>query len=402
MMKYRNLHVLLLGVMVLFGSGCTTGIYDGMRVTNTASSVTPAGYVTSAPTATSKVRIQAYNPATALWVIIRDNVAISSSVSWTTADGTELYSWNAGSLTIPAAYWTAGTGGSYARLRAQWCTGSSCYNTVVSRQDRLQCFLENFNGEGNTISYMLDNCFSHRGQAYIYTANYREGSSTCAAPAASLAKTNDHYMIQQVPSCARTIIGSHMREKIDESSILLHYEINHNASGPVDSKNALPNDAGNTCNRQPGADGICELGGFFGAHERYIRRMERHVMVYDYPWMSIGKIPAWSGNTAIPVQFQNAEVSPSGSCNSWTCDGWRSDPITDTTPAAVKPASIYPGTVCSFASVSAVAGATSGWHASGHTLTGGHFGTFDSPANPLFFLWHNAINDVWVDYRNCP
>ncbi|WP_455204543.1 tyrosinase family protein, partial [Kaarinaea lacus] len=43
-----------------------------------------------------------------------------------------------------------------------------------------------------------------------------------------------------------------------------------------------------------------------------------------------------------------------------------------------------------------------GWHASGHTLTGGHFGTFDSPANPLFFLWHNAINDVWVDYRACP
>jgi len=34
-------------------------------------------------------------------------------------------------------------------------------------------------------------------------------------------------------------------------------------------------------------------------------------------------------------------------------------------------------------------------------LTGGHFGTFDSPANPLFFLWHNGINDVWLDYQKC-
>ena len=394
--------LLLLAVTVLLGSGCTTGIYDGKRVANTASSVTPAGFVTSAPTASSKMRVQARNPGTGAWVTIRDNVSISASSSWTTADGTALYSWNAGSLNIPAAYWTAGTGGHYARVRAQWCAnGSTCYNTLMSRKDNLQCFLENYNGEGNTVSYMLDNCFSHRGEAYIYTANYREGAASCPAPAAGLAKTNDHYMVQQIPSCARTVISDHMREKIDENGIIMHYEINHSAAADVESKNTLPND-GFTCNQQPGADGLCDLGGFFGGHERYIRRMERHVMVYDYPWMPEGEIPAWNGSTWIPTQFQNAEVSPNGSCNSATCAGWRSDAITDSTPNAVKPASAAPGVVCGFANVNAVASAVNGWHGSGHTFTGGHFGTFDSPANPLFFLWHNAINDVWVDYRNCP
>ncbi|WP_455203041.1 hypothetical protein, partial [Kaarinaea lacus] len=218
-------------------------------------------------------------------------------------------------MTIPAAYWASGTGGSYARLRAQWYTGSSWYGTLVARKDWLTCFTENYNGASNTLSYMLDNCFSHRGEAYIYTAGYREGSSTCGVPGA-LAKTNGHYMVHQIPSCARTIISNRMREKIDENNILLHYEINHN---PVnsDSKNTLPND-GFTCNVQPGSDGMCDLGGFFGGHERYIRRMERHVMVYDYPWMPEGKIPAWNGSTWIPTQFQNAEVSPNGSCNSAT------------------------------------------------------------------------------------
>lgn len=386
-------------LILLITSGCTVGVYDGKRVANTTSSVNPWGYVTSAPTAGAKMRVQARNPGTGIWVTIKDNISINNSSSWTTADGTSLYYWNAGSMTIPALYWTSGTGGSYARLRAQWYSGSTWYNTLVARKDWATCFTENFNGEGNTLSYMLGNCFSHRGEAYVYTSGYRQGSALCGTPNA-LAKTNGHYMIDQIPSCARTIVSNRMREKINEQTILLHYEINHNAAN-ADSKNALPND-GFTCNQQPGSDGICDLGGFFGGHERYIRRMERHVMVYDYPWMPEGKIPAWNGSTIIPTQFRNAEVSPNGSCNSATCDGWRSDAITDTTPNAVKPASAAPGNVCAYMDVDDVASAVSGWHSSGHVWTGGHFSTFDSPANPLFFLWHNAINDVWVDYRECP
>ena len=395
-----RVYLLLILFLGLLSSGCTVGIYDGKRVTNTSSSVNPSGYVTSAPSATAKMRIQARDAATNAWVTIKDNIPINSSVAWTTADGTQLYYWSAGAMTIPAANWSSGTGGSYARLRAQWYNGSSWYNTLVSRKDWLTCFTENYNGQSNTLSYMLDNCFSHRGEAYIYTANYREGSAACGTPGA-LAKTNDHYMVNQVPSCARTIISDRMREKIDENMIMLHYEISHSTTNS-ESKNTLPNDAANTCNRQPGADGLCSMGGFFGGHERYIRRMERHVMVYDYPWMPEGKIPAWNGSTWIPTQFQNAEVSPNGSCNSWTCDGWRSDPIADSTPNAVKPAGVAPGSVCTYANTDAVAVAVNGWHGNGHVLTGGHFGTFDSPANPLFFLWHNAINDVWLDYKKCP
>ena len=386
-------------LMAVFGSGCTVGIYDGKRVNNTGSSVSPSGYVTSAPTAGAKIRVQARNPSTGSWVTIKDNISINSTTSWTTADGTDLYYWSAGSMTIPISYWAGGTGGSYARLRAQWYTGSTWYNTLVARKDWLTCFTENYNGQSNTLSYMLDNCFSHRGEAYIYTAGYREGPATCGVPG-GLAKTNGHYMIHEIPSCARTIISDRMREKIDEKNILLHYEISHSTTNAA-SKNSLPND-GFTCNQQPGSDGICDMGGFFGGHERYIRRMERHVMVYDYPWMPEGKIPAWNGSTWIPWQFQNAEVSPNGSCASATCAGWNSDPITDSTPNAVKPASVAPGSVCSYASVDAVASAVNGWHGNGHVWTGGHFGSFDSPANPLFFLWHNAINDVWLDYQACP
>jgi len=395
----RNLFVLVIIGFWLFSSGCTVGIYDGKRVSNTASTIKPSGYVTSAPTASSKIRIQARNPVSGSWVTIKDNISINSSPSWTTADGTQLYAWDAGNMNVPVAYWKSGTGGSFARLRTQWYTGTDWFNTLVSRKDWLTCFTENFNSQGNTVSYMLDNCFSHRGEAYVYTANYREGSAFCGTPGA-LAKTNGHYMINQVPSCARTIISNHMREKIDENNIMLHYEISHSTTNAA-SKDTLPNDPANTCNRQSGADGLCEMGGFFGGHERYIRRMERHVMVYDYPWIPEGKIPAWSGSTWIPTQFQTAEVSPNGSCNSWTCAGWRSDPITDATPNAVKPAGVAPGSVCSYANVDSVASAVNGWHGSGHVSTGGHFGTFDSPANPLFFLWHNGINDVWLDYKKC-
>ena len=395
--------LLLMWAILLFTSGCTTGIYDGKRVSNKFSSIRPSGWVTSAPKPGAKIRVQARHPATGTWITLRDNIRIRSTVSWTTKNGTKLYSWNAGNMTIPFWYWKNGTGGAYARVRAQWNTGSGgWFNTLVARKDWLTCFTENFNNQGNTTSYMAANCFSHRGEAYIYTAGYREGSIFCPAPAAGLAKTNGHYMVNQIPSCARTTISNHMREKINEQTILLHYEINHDPATAV-SKNTLPNDLGGTCSRQPGSNGTCELGGFFGGHERYIRRMERHVMVYDYPWMPSGKIPAWNGSTWIPTQFQSAQVSPNGSCTSFAagCNGWRSDPINDSTPNANKPAGVAPGSVCSFANANSVAGAVNGWHGSGHVFTGGHFGTFDSPANPLFFLWHNAINDVWVDYRAC-
>ena len=394
---------LLMCSIILFASGCTTGVQDGMRVSNTKSSVRPSGYVTAAPKPGAKMRVQARHPRTGKWNTLRGNIRIQKTVGWTTKNGSKLYRWDAGNMTIPKIYWSGGTGGSVARLRAQWNSGGGqWFNTVVARKDWLQCFFENFNNEGNTVSYMAANCFSHRGEAFIYTSGYREGSASCAAPAATLAKTNSHYMINQIPSCARSIISNRMREKINEQTILLHYEINHNTV-TSESKNTLPNDSSGTCSRQPGSDGNCNLGGFFGGHERYIRRMERHVMVYDYPWMPKGKIPAWNGSTWIPTQFQNAQVSSNGSCTSFAanCDGWRSDAITDTTPNATKPASVAPGAVCSYPNANAVASAVNGWHGSGHVFTGGHFGTFDSPANPLFFLWHNAINDVWVDYRAC-
>ena len=379
--------------------GCTTGIYDGQRVSSRSSTLKPAGYVTQPYAAGDYMQLQAFNPGTAGWDVIKSGGTISSSVSWTLADGTDLYSWSLGSTVVPNAYWQAGTGGYFTRLRVRWIKGSTTYNTLMSRGDALECFFEDYDGQGNTLAYIMDNCFSHRGEAYIYTSGYRQGPWWCGAPSAATPKTQDHYMMNQLPACAQDIAYDQMTGHISRESILDHYEINHNNSGVAHENETVVDDG--TCSIQSGADGMCELGGFFAGHERYLRKMERHVMVYDYPWMPDGKIPSWDPSTPVPVPFQTAVASPNGDCLSYTCSGWRSGNVANANPGVGTPFSIQPANVCGHLTVSSLHGATNGWHGGVHGALGGAFGTFDSPSFPLFYAWHNYVNDIWLNWKDC-
>jgi len=323
---------------------------------------------------------------------------------------------------LPAVYWTAGTGGSYARLRAFFINPGDGmrYNLVYARADIIECFYENYPGDldgaPNSFNYVAANCFSHRPEARVYTSGFREGAATCAAPAAGLAKTNGHYMLTQIPACAQKIVYDRMAEKVSRGLIDDHYRINHS-----DASLAHRKDNVGSCSEQAG--GNCTLGGFFGAHERYIRDVERHVMVYDYPWMPVGKIPAWSSSTTIPADFTGTTygwrtaVAGPANCNSRGCsNGWESNPITNPTPNLPLPAQLSPiddgdaGTtpeVCELATPAALHGSgdptrTQAWHNLVHPTAGGSFGSFDSPAFPLFFLWHNYVEDVWLNWKACP
>lgn len=384
--------------LLLLSSACTTGFHDGMRVTNTNSPINMSGYITQPGSSGAEIRVAAFNMLTNNWDLVAHTSysgSIANSVSYTMADGTKLYFWELGNNALPNQYWKAGTGGSFARVRAEWfnSNGTSAGRLLNPRRDWLTCFFENVNGKRNTLAYILPNCFSHRQEAYIYTQDYREGPAACPAPAAALGKKNGHYMLTQIPDCAKTVISDRMRERINRELIDGHYEIEHNSA--ADAHSVAPVTIGSN---------TWDTGGFFGGHENYIRKMERHVMVYDYPWMPVGKIPSWNPATTVPVMFRSAVASANGNCNSTTsgCTGWLSGNIANASPGIATPFNLLPGNLCTNNNSSAALhGSTNGWHGGVHGAVGNSFGTFDSPSFPLFFLWHNYVQDVWLDWKKC-
>lgn len=393
--QLRNLAILLL--LVLMNTACSTGYYDGMRVQDRNSKITMSGYITQPGSSGADVRVSALNTLTNKWDLIAHTSyggTISNGVSWTMNDGTKLYSWSNGKHSLPLKYWKTGTGGHFARVRAEWynSSGKKVVNLYNTRADWLACFFEDVNGKKNTLGYILPNCFSHRNESYIYTKNHREGSIFCPAPATGLSKKNGHYMLNQLPWCANSIVSKRMREKVSRALIDDHYEINHGSSANAHS--VAPVTIGSS---------TWETGGFFGGHENYIRKMERHVMVYDYPWMPKGKIPSWNPNTTVPFVFRSAVASPNGNCESTSpgCNGWLSGNIANASPAIATPASVQPATVCGLVTPSALHGQVNGWHGGVHITVGNSFASFDSPSFPLFFLWHNYVEDIWKDWKKC-
>ncbi|MEE9345863.1 MAG: hypothetical protein V3U88_09690 [Methylococcales bacterium] len=393
----RTLRYLSILCLLLLCSACTTGFHDGMRVTNTSSKINMSGYITQPGSSGADVRVSALNTLTNKWDLVAHSSysgTIANSVSYTMEDGTKLYFWNLGKNALANQYWKAGTAGSFARVRAEWfkADGTKVSKLLNPRRDWLTCFFENVNGKKNTLDYILPNCFTHRQEAYIYTQNFREGAVTCPVPAARLSKRNGHYMLPQVPDCAKTIISNRMREPIKRSLIDGHYEIQH--SSAANAHSVAPVTIGSN---------TYDTGGFFGGHENYIRKMERHVMVYDYPWMPVGKIPSWNPETTVPVMFRSAVASPNGNCMSTTpgCTGWFSGNISNPSPGIATPSDILPNAVCDIPTSAALHGSVNGWHGSVHGAVGNNFATFDSPSFPLFFLWHNHVQDIWLDWKKC-
>jgi hypothetical protein len=372
----------LLGLIVFLPAGCMLGPTDGTRVPSKNSPISFQGYLTEA---SAPVTVEAFNTLTNTWDTI-GNATSSSTVGLTLVEAIDMYFWNAGDIVLPDAYWTAGKGGHYARVRSR--TGSTQLLRLTANLDG--CF------DGG-ISYNrmdAEGCFSWRPAAYVYTSGYSIAPAAC--PEASGTKTHGHYLLHNMPTCAQDIVYDKLAQHIDRQVIDDHYEIHHHDAAETEAMGPLV------------AHGeTFEMGGFFGGHKRYIRRMQHRVSVFDYSWMPNGLIPAWSSNTTIPVTYRTPVAAPGGAANncdsrSAFCNGWLSDPVVDATPNQPKPAGLSPANVCSIATAAALHNATSGWHGDVHVAIGGAFGTFDSPANPLFFLWHNFVNDIWEDWKDCP
>lgn len=385
----RLTRVLLLVIATVLTTGCATGFYDGMRVAARTSSLTLEGYIGEPGTAGGQVRIYARNfttGATDVIVTTAQQGSIANKPSYTLAGGTKLYKWNLGQRTLPAAYWRAGTGGFYARVRAEWydSEGDRVARLLNPRADGQDCLAES----GNSMDYLAANCFSHRLDAYIYTTNYRQTSSTCALPAATTVKVYNHYMLNQIPTCAQNFIYDRIAETVNRDMIDDHYEIEHISR--TDAHRTTP-------------VGDYRLGGFFGGHENYLRSIRRRVMVYDHPWMPRGEIPSWRSDTTVPARWVNSRASPVANCDSRDpdCDGWLSGPVSTSTPNIPRPASLQPPRICSFTTPALLFDRLSTWHTNVHATLGASFRSMDSPAFPLFFAWHNYVQDAWLDWQAC-
>jgi hypothetical protein len=358
------------------------GPVDGARVSTRSSPIAFNGYYTSASAA---VTVQALNTATNAWDTI-GNATSSATISLTTDDDIELYSWNAGNIVLPNVYWTAGNGGHYARVRAQ--VGSF---TLL----RMTANLEGcFNGGINIGRLQDESCFSWRNETRVYTNNYSVAPVGCAE--ASGALTQGHYMLHNIPTCAQDVIYDKMAEHVTRAVIDDHYQIDHHTPENTEAQSTVLHHG------EP-----AEMGGFFGGHLHYIQRYQHKISVHSYSWTPSGHLPAWDSNTTIPVTWRAAVAAPGGAVNncdsqSAGCNGWRSGSVSDFTPNRPRPAGLAPGAVCSFATAQALHSGTTGWHDGVHLAIGGTFATFDSPAYPLFFLWHNYVTDVWRDWQACP
>jgi hypothetical protein len=399
MKRHGLLTYLGLALVALLGSACSVGVQDGMRVGTTNEALHPFGFVHRSEPG-SHVFFTALNPSTGNWDVITSTQAapngrIDYEPTLDMRDGTPLYYWQMGDTTLPAQYWQAGTGGHVARVRMEWrnAAGEFMGNLFNARTDWMECFYEEIDGKSNEFGYVANNCLSHRSEAHIYTRNYREGPASCPAPGSNLTWTNGHLMLDQVPECAQKIINQHMRERIDNFMIDNHYEINHSDHAAAHVMGTTT--GGGFCGTS------CEMGGFFGGHERYLRYMKRQLMVYDYPWAPEGAFPSWNSATTIPALWRTAVVSSGGNCNSRNCDGWRSDPITNASPNRPLPTDARPENICALQTPADAAHAVHTWHDGVHVAIGGAFGSFDSPSFPLFYLWHGYVNDVWVNWRAC-
>ncbi len=384
------------GLVMLVGltcSACTIGPYDGMRVKDTNTPIALWGYVTAPRSSGAEIRVSVFNAQTNAWDVLATTATSGSLGEYPfvrTVDGVPLYPWSLGSMALANQYWQAGTDGYVAQVRTEMYGRDGFRLPLLNaRKDWYACFNENVDGRAFTSGYMLRNCFSHRNAASIYTENYREGPLTCPSPSLPPAK-NKHYQLEQIPDCAQEIIATHIREKINRRLIDDHYTLEHDNAAVAYSVAPVMS-GGRTY----------ALGGFFGGHENYLRKVKRHVMVYDYPWMPSGEIPSWDPATTIPAIFQFAVDSPNGNCNSRGCQGWLSGTVMRAAPSIQTPSQFLPRNVCSFSTTEHLHHEVHPWHNNVHVTVGNAFSTFDSPSFPLFFLWHTYVEDIWLDWKAC-
>lgn len=140
--------------------GCMLEPADGKLVNNTATPITFAGY--------TDVRRETVTIEYAVGSSWREltTADTSSSVS-ITQSGSDFFAWSA-SQALPAAAWTPGTSGSFAKVRSYVTRGDVPRYLTSFRTDWSSCWASN-----PDVGRFIGNCSSdNTPYAYIYTRNY--------------------------------------------------------------------------------------------------------------------------------------------------------------------------------------------------------------------------------------
>lgn len=159
---------LLLVALSFAVSGCMLSPVDGEVVASTTGSINFAGYSNTA----SQSVVLDYGTGTSSWTNA-GTTTTSATVSYTTSDGVDLYGWSLPRV-LPAAAWTPGTTGSFAKVRMRvpgaGTGGADAYMTTF-RSDWSSCYAAN-----PALSNFLSRCRSPRSpQAYLYTRDFPAG-----------------------------------------------------------------------------------------------------------------------------------------------------------------------------------------------------------------------------------
>lgn len=150
-------------VAVLTLSGCMLDPADGKLVSSTGTPINFAGY-----TDQSNETVNIEYAVGSGWVrLARTDTATLVSLR---ASDMDLYSWGI-SRTLPSEAWTAGTTGSFAKVRTYIMRSGAHRNLISFRTDWSTCWADN-----SEIGSFISNCSSDNSPfAYIYTRDYPAG-----------------------------------------------------------------------------------------------------------------------------------------------------------------------------------------------------------------------------------
>lgn len=144
-------------------------------------------------------------------------------------------------------------------------------------------------------------------------------------------------------------------------------------------------------------------GGFLTRHRDYLAVMEGFLAKRNIE-LPLGRIPAYSPAARIPAPFDRVPV-PKRNCFTGgridnDCD-WFYSPFVSVNPRTSLPTQYTYPRVCSFASLDALTLSFEDWHDRVHSRIGGTMSTFDSPAAPIFWVWHGFVDAIYEAWNAC-
>lgn len=436
----RTLLLAALAAGTLLSSGCSVHPFDGERVADRGSPVAFEGFMRAYngidfPNFT--VTLQAENVKTGQWENIGTATTQATSYTW---GGEEWWQYST-SIVVPTKYWRhvprTGTQpvllpiGYVARVRAM----AGAFGIPSMRADFAECLNSVTNGEE-----LYDECLSYRSPvSHVYTEYYMEGQDVCNYFDNNPAPGHENYELNEMPSCVQGRVFDLIAGAFDYTFLVDHWRVEHLISAatsfnepfkcdgdladgeelynctPCDpAMEACFNDGDLIRIQPPGVDHN-DFGGFLAGHRRYIRNMERRLMVHDYGWLPNGALPYWDTSRTLPAAFRGQKPPPAGEdCapdSVETCRGWSDRPLGNVYFTEAPPSTVWPENVCQLASQEELHDEMSAWHANVHqglgdiTMTpysSGGFGTHQSPSFPIFFPYHRYIDDLYQNFLDCP